>query len=84
MNSEDKKARALLRCKYLNMMKALSGRSATITTCEGNKLKCNVFGCDRDGEQIGVENLVTPTGTLSHAILRTGDLDIIELKPIKD
>jgi len=54
-----------------------------VTTCEGNKLQCDLVGFDREGEKLAVENLCTPTGKLSQAILRTSDVDFLELESKK-
>ena len=51
-----------------------------ITTCEGNQLACDLKGFDREGEKLAVENLCTPTGKLNQAILRTSDIDVIQIK----
>jgi len=80
MSTEEQAARALLRLGFLSVMKSLSGRSAVIISCEGNKLECNLLGFDREGEKLAVENLVTPTGKLPQAILRTSDVDMINLE----
>jgi len=79
MSTEEQSARTQLRLGYLSVMKALVGRSTVVTTCEGNKLECNLIGFDREGEKLAVENLCTPTGKLSQAILRTSDVDLLEL-----
>jgi len=79
MSDEEQSARAHLRLGFLSVMKSLSGRSASIITCEGNKLNCEVLGFDREGEKLAVENLGTPTGQLTRAILRTSDIDRIQL-----
>jgi len=42
-------------------------------------LNCDVVGFDREGEKLAVENLGTPTGQLTHAILRTSDIDRIQV-----
>jgi len=79
MSSEEQAARAQLRLGFLSVMKSLTGRSAVITSCEGNKLVCDLVGFDREGEKLAVENLGTPTGKLGHAILRISDVDTIQL-----
>jgi hypothetical protein len=35
---------------------------------------------DGEGEKLAVDNLVTPTGKLPQAILRTSDVDMINLE----
>lgn len=79
MSTEVQAARAQLRLGFLSVMKSLANRSAVLVSCEGNKLECELLGFDREGEKIAVENLVTPTGKLPQAILRTSDVDMIKL-----
>ena len=79
MSSEEQSARSKLRLGFLSVMKSLSQRSAVITTCEGNQLACDLKGFDREGEKLAVENLCTPTGKLNQVILRTSDIDVIQI-----
>jgi len=78
-SEEEQAARSQLRLGFLSVMKSLASRSAVIISCEGNKLECDLLGFDREGERLAVENLVTPTGKLPQAILRTSDVDMISL-----
>lgn len=78
MSSDDQAARAQLRLGFISVMNCLAGRRATIISCEGNNLECDFVRIDREGEKLAVENLVTPTGKLNHAILRTSDVDRIQ------
>ena len=49
-----------------------------MTTCEGNSLECNFIGVDRCVENIAVENLKTPIGSvIPQAVVRLPDLDKI-------
>jgi len=80
MSTEEQAARSQLRLGFLSVMKSLSHRSAVVTTCEGNQLACDLRGFDREGEKLAVENLCTPTGKLSQAILRTSDIDVIQIE----
>ena len=58
----------------------LHRRDAELTTCEGNTLSCTFVGVDRSGEHVALDNLVTPANsTLSHAVVRTPDIDKIVL-----
>lgn len=56
----------------------LFSRKSELTTCEGNSLDCTLIGVDRCVENISVENLKTPIGTvIPHAVVRLPDLDKI-------
>jgi len=83
MSTEEQTARTQLRLGFLSVMKSLVGRSTVVTTCEGNKLQCDLVGFDREGGKLAVENLCTPTGKLSQAILRTSDVDLLQLESKK-
>ena len=50
-------------------------------TCEGNSLECRIIGVDRCVENLAVEDLQTPAGSvIPHAVLRLPDLDQIVCK----
>jgi len=79
MSTEEQTVRARLRLDFLNVMKRLNGRELKLTTCEGNELSCNLVGFDRDGEKLAVTDLITPTGEIKQAILRTSDIDLVKI-----
>lgn len=84
MNTDEQKARAQLRLGFLNTVKALSGRQASIVTAEGNTVTAVLVGVDRDSALVGVESLVTPAGTLPQATLRLADMDYMELRGCRE
>jgi len=78
MSSDEQLARTQLRSGFLSVINNLKERKVDLITCEGNSLECNFIGADRCIENISVENLKTPTGSvLPHAVLRLPDLDKI-------
>ena len=81
MSSEEQLARTQLRSGFLSVLDSLKGRQAEVLTCEGNSLECRIMGVDRCVENLAVENLQTPAGSvIPHAVLRLPDLDQIVCK----
>lgn len=80
MNIDEQKARAALRLQFLETVKALSGRSASLATVEGNIVTGILINLDRDSETLALEQFSTPTGLLPYATVRLKDLDHIKLK----
>jgi len=80
MSSDEQAARVTLRLGFLNTVKALSGRSMSLVTAEGNTVTAKLVGLDRDSEKLGVEQLVTPMGRIPHATVRLGDVDYIKFE----
>ena len=78
MSSDEQLARTQLRSGFLSVINNLKERKSELVTCEGNSLECNFIGVDRCIENISVENLKTPIGSvLPHAVVRLPDLDKI-------
>ena len=79
MSSDDEQlARTQLRSGFLSVINNLKERKSELVTCEGNSLECTFISVDRCIENISVENLKTPIGSvLPHAVVRLPDLDKI-------
>lgn len=76
MNSNDKcAARAKQRMQYLSIHRFCSESPAQVSLYEANcPLDCIYRSVDLNGESVAVNNLSTPLGLQSHALLRFTDI----------
>jgi len=80
---EVKEARTDLRLNFLRTLAALRGRRCQVRLYGGHISDAEdttFLACDRDMTHIVLANLVTPTGMMERAKVRTTDVDSIEFK----
>jgi hypothetical protein len=66
--------RAILRERFLGMLKWLKNKPIKFEMYEGATVKGNLRSVDYDILNIHVNNLETPIGLVSEALLRTNDI----------
>lgn len=68
-------ARAKQRMQYLSIHRFCSESPAQVTLYEANcPLDCTYRSVDFNGESVAVDNLTTPLGLQSHALIRFTDI----------
>lgn len=66
--------RAILREKFLKMLKQMENKKLTIQTYNGACVNGTFRSCDYDILNVHVSNLHTPIGTVPEALVRVNDI----------
>lgn len=74
MDSEEQKQRAILRDRFLRLLKSLNGRRSSINMHEKTKVEATFLHANIEFDHVMVADLESPIGRLPRAVLRSSDI----------
>jgi gem associated protein 7 len=81
-DTEKQKQRAILRERFLKMLKYMENKHIDIDTFKGAQVSGSFRSVDYDISNVHVNNLITPIGCVPEALVRTSDIVAIKFKTL--
>lgn len=79
MDDREQIAASFLRKRFLGVISKLEGKSCTIILYDNSKVKATFVATTGAYNHIAVEDLHTPIGIVSSALIRTKDIQSLEI-----
>ena len=80
IDTEEQTCRAILREKYLKVLEFMENKPIEIATYQGANVSGTLRSIDYETTNIHVNNLLTPIGCMSEALIRSSDIIKINVK----